>query len=177
MWPPKRWEIESGHIRISSWVQGERRRRRRRSSSIVCMYLHMCQWLGLWSMWLVAVESMWLVVVEGQLLWTFSNVTGQAYFAILAKLTVELWCRGYIYWIEDKCNAEGREDQLPLSNIFFYILRTCCIFYVSRYLQCHKFKKKKKEISVDFTIALLSGLYKKMVGSFYLLQWTSVRLT
>jgi hypothetical protein len=29
MWPPKRWEIESGHIRISSWVQGERRRRRR----------------------------------------------------------------------------------------------------------------------------------------------------
>jgi hypothetical protein len=28
MWPPKRWEIESGHIRISSWVQGERRRRR-----------------------------------------------------------------------------------------------------------------------------------------------------
>jgi hypothetical protein len=24
MWPPKRWEIESGHIRISSWVQGER---------------------------------------------------------------------------------------------------------------------------------------------------------
>jgi hypothetical protein len=30
MWPPKRWEIESGHIRISSWVQGERRRRRRR---------------------------------------------------------------------------------------------------------------------------------------------------
>jgi hypothetical protein len=32
MWPPKRWEIESGHIRISSWVQGERRRRRRRIS-------------------------------------------------------------------------------------------------------------------------------------------------
>jgi hypothetical protein len=31
MWPPKRWEIESGHIRISSWVQGERRRRRRRN--------------------------------------------------------------------------------------------------------------------------------------------------
>jgi hypothetical protein len=31
MWPHKRWEIESGHIRISSWVQGERRRRRRRS--------------------------------------------------------------------------------------------------------------------------------------------------
>jgi hypothetical protein len=30
MWPPKRWEIESGHIRISSWVQGERRKRRRR---------------------------------------------------------------------------------------------------------------------------------------------------
>jgi hypothetical protein len=29
IWPPKRWEIESGHIRISSWVQGERRRRRR----------------------------------------------------------------------------------------------------------------------------------------------------
>jgi hypothetical protein len=29
-WPPKRWEIESGHIRISSWVQGDRRRRRRR---------------------------------------------------------------------------------------------------------------------------------------------------
>jgi hypothetical protein len=28
MWPLKRWEIESGHIRISSWVQGERRRRR-----------------------------------------------------------------------------------------------------------------------------------------------------
>jgi hypothetical protein len=28
MWPPKRWEIESGHIRIASWVQGERRRRR-----------------------------------------------------------------------------------------------------------------------------------------------------
>jgi hypothetical protein len=27
MWPPKRWEIESGHIRISSWVQGERSRR------------------------------------------------------------------------------------------------------------------------------------------------------
>jgi hypothetical protein len=27
MWPPKRWEIGSGHIRISSWVQGERRRR------------------------------------------------------------------------------------------------------------------------------------------------------
>jgi hypothetical protein len=26
MWPPKRWEIESGHIRISSWIQGERRR-------------------------------------------------------------------------------------------------------------------------------------------------------
>jgi hypothetical protein len=25
MWPPKRWEIESGHICISSWVQGERR--------------------------------------------------------------------------------------------------------------------------------------------------------
>jgi hypothetical protein len=25
MWPPKRWEIESGHIRISSLVQGERR--------------------------------------------------------------------------------------------------------------------------------------------------------
>jgi hypothetical protein len=21
IWPPKRWEIESGHIRISSWVQ------------------------------------------------------------------------------------------------------------------------------------------------------------
>jgi predicted nucleic acid-binding Zn-ribbon protein len=32
MWSPKRWEIESGHIRISSWVQGERRRRRRSSS-------------------------------------------------------------------------------------------------------------------------------------------------
>jgi hypothetical protein len=32
MWPPKRWEIESGHIRISSWVQGERRRRRRRET-------------------------------------------------------------------------------------------------------------------------------------------------
>jgi hypothetical protein len=30
MWPPKRWEIESGHIRISSWVQGERRRRRKK---------------------------------------------------------------------------------------------------------------------------------------------------
>jgi SpoVK/Ycf46/Vps4 family AAA+-type ATPase len=34
MWPPKRWEIESGHIRISSWVQGERRRRRRRNPQI-----------------------------------------------------------------------------------------------------------------------------------------------
>jgi hypothetical protein len=31
MWPLKRWEIESGHIRISSWVQGERRRRRRKT--------------------------------------------------------------------------------------------------------------------------------------------------
>jgi hypothetical protein len=30
MRPPKQWEIESGHIRISSWVQGERRRRRRK---------------------------------------------------------------------------------------------------------------------------------------------------
>jgi hypothetical protein len=28
MWPPKRWEIESGHIRISSWVQGEQPRGR-----------------------------------------------------------------------------------------------------------------------------------------------------
>jgi hypothetical protein len=34
MWPPKRWEIESGHIRISSWVQGERRRRRRRRKQL-----------------------------------------------------------------------------------------------------------------------------------------------
>jgi hypothetical protein len=34
MWPPKRWEIESGHIRISSWVQGERRRRRKEIGSL-----------------------------------------------------------------------------------------------------------------------------------------------
>jgi hypothetical protein len=39
MWPPKRWEIESGHIRISSWVQGERRRRRRRERGETMVYI------------------------------------------------------------------------------------------------------------------------------------------
>jgi hypothetical protein len=43
MWPPKRWEIESGHIRIPSWVQGERRRRRRRckhAEEFVLLIMH-----------------------------------------------------------------------------------------------------------------------------------------
>jgi hypothetical protein len=43
MWPPKRWEIESGHICISFWVQGERRRRRRRRKLLfILMWIILC---------------------------------------------------------------------------------------------------------------------------------------